>query len=380
MVEVIPDLLVKMKSVSSTTFTIAEGTMTTHDEGLRRIHHDPKTAAPTSTYGVLNPVNVPWPTKWHPRPVKITPAPAADAPLPKADVLVVTWTSGEARTMGQLFAETELEDWYEYKNNVAAFIPKVTGPKAPFNANDKGNTRYYQSLGLWCKVHIGNTSIVVVKSGLHPAYDGPDVPMVALWLQMIAQVQPKLLITTGTGGGIGADVELGDVIIASNVRFSSTGQFKNEPWAQSSYACSPLKESEMRHLITDSLLKPNGDRLQKPRIPTMIYPSAPLSNVVTTDTFAFDDSTDFYKLQGLGKCCDMGDAVLGLALSTWTPPAGVKAPQWVAIRNASDPQIPNPNNDLKAAGAEAEKIYTAYQSITTAGSVVATWATIVAQI
>ena len=35
-------------------------------------------------------------------------------------------------------------------------------------------------------------------------------------------------------------------------------------------------------------------------------------DVVTTDFFAFDDSTNNYKLQGLGSAVEMGDAVLGV--------------------------------------------------------------------
>ena len=51
----------------------------------------------------------------------------------------------------------------------------------------------------------------------------------------IAQaVQPKMMITTGTGAAIGADVLLGDVVIAAQTRFDCTKQFKSEPWAQSS--------------------------------------------------------------------------------------------------------------------------------------------------
>jgi nucleoside phosphorylase len=317
---------------------------------------------------IKSPVNVPWPTKWWPKPAKIVTS--ADAPLPKADALVVTWTSGEARTMGQLFASQQLEDWNEYRNNVAAFIPKVTGPQAPFNDSSKSNERYYHTLGLYCVVEIDGISIVVVKSGLHPAYDGPDVPVVDLWKQMIAQVQPRLLITTGTGGGIGSDVLLGDVIVASNARFDCTGEFKNKPWAKSLYVCSEFDRAAISSLATEDLLKPNGSKLMTPRVPRLIFGS----NIVTTDTFAFDDSTDHFGLQGLGACCDMEDATLGLALSEMSG----EVPQWVSIRNASDPQIHNPSGDMKKAKQEAETIYEDYQEITTAGSVVATWATIVA--
>jgi nucleoside phosphorylase len=340
-----------------------------NEAGLRRIYFDPRVGRALKS-SIKNPVNVPWPSKWEPKPKRLNPAPTTSAPLPKADVLVVTWTSGEARTMGQLFAGQQLEDWYEYRNNVASFLPIVTGSQAPFNDSSSYNSRYYHVLGLYCMVDVDGISVLVLKSGLHPAYDGPDVPVVELWKQLIAQVAPKLLITTGTGGGIGSDVKLGDVNIASGARFDCTGQFKDKPWAHAEYACSSLNESAIEALATPDLLKPNGDHLITPGIPRLIFGS----DIVTTDTFAFDDSTDFFHLQGLGKCCDMEDATLGLALSQMSG----ELPQWVSIRNASDPQIQNTDGNLKKAKQDAENIYEDYQEVTTAGSVVATWATIVA--
>jgi nucleoside phosphorylase len=352
------------------------------DEGLRRIQFDPFSAVAAPHWGSSPKaaVAVPWPAAQAPKPIKA--GYSANTPLPEADALVVTWTSGEARTMGQLFAGTQLEDWIEYKHNVSSFIPIVTGSQAPFNYNGAENARYYHTLGLYTLVELAGKKIVVLKSGLHPAYDGPHVPMMTLWQQMIAEVKPKLVITTGTGGGIGSDVLLGDVVIAKNFRFDCTGQFKAEPWSQSAYACAPVDEMAIERLITPALLKPNGQRLMTPRTPNMIYPSAPAANVVTTDTFAFDDSSDYYGLQGKGKCCDMGDAVLGLAMSGWVPPKGIVIPSFVAIRNASDPQIENSQGKagLSSANKKAEQIYNDYQCITTAGSVIATWATLLAQL
>jgi len=92
--------------------------------------------------------------------------------------------------------------------------------------------------------------------------------------------------------------------------------------------------------------------------------------VVTTDFFAFDDSTDYYKLQGLGRACDMGDAMVGNALKSFPHIS------WYSIRNASDPQIPNPNNDINEANKEAAQIYASYGGLTTAASLIATWAVI----
>ena len=319
---------------------------------------------------------VPWPAAYAPQAAPPARPPNPDDPLPPSDVLVVTWTAGEARTLADLMTGGNFEDWYSYKSNVAAFIPKVTGPRAPFNDDSAQMRRYYHTLGVYCPFRIGSITGIALKSGLHMAYDGPAMPVVDLWRQLVAQARPKLLITTGTGGGIGADVQLGDVVIAAATRFHLTGELKDEPFAKTSYPTSAagLDVAKMRALITDDLLRPNGEKLKVPRVPKMIYPADGV-DVVSTDVFAFDDSTNHFGLQGLGKCCDMGDATLGLALSKLE-----SGTSWVAIRNASDPQIPNPGNSLETAKQVAEDIYGEYQCVTTAGSVVATWATIVAQL
>ena len=91
---------------------------------------------------------------------------------------------------------------------------------------------------------------------------------------------------------------------------------------------------------------------------------------MTTNNFAFDDSTDYYKLEGLGRVCEMGDAMVASALQ------GIPGLAWHAIRNASDPQIPNPNHNIEQADQQAAQIYARYGGLTTAGSVIATWAVI----
>ncbi len=49
---------------------------------------------------------------------------------------------------------------------------------------------------------------------------------------------------------------------------------------------------------------------------------------------------------------------------------------WYAVRNASDPQIPNSDRDIKAAAHEAGEIYAEFGSFTTAASAIAAWAII----
>jgi len=75
-------------------------------------------------------------------------------------------------------------------------------------------------------------------------------------------------------------------------------------------------------------------------------------------------------LQGLGQCCDMGDAMIGNAMLQFPHV------QWHAIRNASDPQIPNPDGNMQQALQESTLIYSKYGVFTTAASVIATWAVV----
>ena len=58
--------------------------------------------------------------------------------------------------------------------------------------------------------------------------------------------------------------------------------------------------------------------------------------ILTTDFFEFGTSTNGLEQQGCGV--EMGDAVLGLVVEEMQA-AGLTAPRWLVIRNASDPQI-----------------------------------------
>jgi len=123
-------------------------------------------------------------------------------------VLVVTWTVAEAVPLATIFTPgVPLSQWFEYTHNVDVFIPKVTGPKAPFN--DPKLARYYHSLGLYYPVQLVGKNVLCFKSGLHMDYDGPAVPLLDLWKQILDETGAKFVITTGTGGVIGANVTPG---------------------------------------------------------------------------------------------------------------------------------------------------------------------------
>jgi len=320
----------------------------------------------------LLPRGVPWPTGATPTPAPLAQAPAETDDLSRFhgyDAVVVTWTAAEASALAALFTPGHpTSTWYEYRHDIHTYIPLVSGAKAPFNSRESEMERYYHSLGLYFPCTIGFARVLLFKSGLHLDYDGPATPVRRLMAEIAAAVAPKLFITTGTGGGIGVDVSLGDVIIAGTVRFDCKTQFKNKPWATTSYRASALPAGAVA-AITPALTSVNATNIPDARPVPQVF-SASTDAVVTTDFFAFDDSTDHYKLQGLGRACDMGDAMVADALQAQ---AGLS---WYSIRNASDPQIANPTGDMTTANHEAAMIYSRYGGLTTAASAIATWAII----
>ncbi len=329
-------------------------------------------AALKSSTGRL-PGPVPWPPGHAPTGAPLDPLPTEADPLTRFagyDAVVMTWTAAEAAALAALFTPDYLPSrWYQYRHDIASYVPLVTGPVAPFNDKRPAMARYYHSLGLYFPCRVGAARVLLFKSGLHLAYDGPATPLRKLIIEIAQAVRPKMLITTGTGGGIGADVALGDVVVATHTRFDCTTKFKTKAWANASYTTSPLPVGALDR-ITPDLTRVNASRIKGARPTPKIWGSTATDAVVTTDLFAFDDSTDHYKLQGLGRACDMGDAMIGNAMQDCPGIA------WYAVRNASDPQIQNPAGKIKEAEHEAGQIYAEWGAFTTAASAIASWAII----
>jgi Phosphorylase superfamily len=318
------------------------------------------------------PSPVPWPSGAAPTPAPLAKAPPESADLSKFkgyDSVVVTWTAAEASAMAKLFTPGHpTAEWYEYRHNDASYVPLVTGAKAPFNDTRADMARYYHSLGLYFPCTIRGKRVLLFKSGLHLDYDGPQYPVRRLMAEIAQAVEPKKFITTGTGGGIGANVKLGDVVVAGKVKFDCQHQFKNESWATASYTPSAMPAGALA-AMTPALMGVNAARIPGARATPRIFSSRG-DAVVTTDVYAFDDTTNHYGLKGLGRACDMGDAMVANAIQS----SGSLS--WHSIRNASDPQIRNPDNNFEEAQKQSALIYAKYGGLTTAASLVATWAII----
>ena len=129
-------------------------------------------AALKSSTGRL-PGPVPWPQGHAPTAAPLSQPPAETDDLGRFrgyDAAVVTWTAAEAAALAALFTPEFLPSrWYEYRHNVADYIPLVTGARAPFKDPAPDMARYYHSLGLYFPCTVGGARVLLFKSGLHLA-------------------------------------------------------------------------------------------------------------------------------------------------------------------------------------------------------------------
>jgi hypothetical protein len=229
-------------------------------------------------------------------------------------------------------------------------------------------------LGAYWTTKIGGKTVVVFKSDSHMSQDGPQLANADVWKQIIDEVQPKLVITTGTSGGIGTQCEVGDVIVSPELRFDCTSKFKNKPFHDASYSSKPANTANFAK--AKQLFATNADQLPpantRPPAIVTVAPDNVDSAVVTTDFFGFDTSDNHYKLQGLGDVSEMGDAVLGMV----TQQIGASAPPYIAVRNVSDPQIDATGLTLQQQAKMAADIYKGFGRWSSVCSAIVCWALI----
>jgi nucleoside phosphorylase len=325
----------------------------------------------TTATGLSRFTDIPWPKGLAP---KTGSSPGkGSGPLPKADVLVVTWTVDEGHALSRVLTpgKDSKNDYVSYTHNYAKIAAKMRKGCPALNA---------KRLGAYWTTAIGGKKVVVFKSDSHLSQDTKTLPRnngtlpnEDVWAQIISEVQPKLVITTGTAGGIGKDCEVGDVVVSPIVRFDCQKWLKNQPYHDAEYQDAAPGAKYLAQ--AKALFKANSDQLPKDntRPPQITKSTDAKSAVLTTDFFGFDTSDDRYKLQGMGSVSEMGDAVLGLVASKM----GSKAPDWVAVRNVSDPQIKAEGTPKEQAQAAAQ-IYKAYGRWSSVCSGIVCWALIAA--
>ncbi len=233
-----------------------------------------------------------------------TPRSGTGSKLPTADVLVVTWTVDEGHALSRVLTpgEDSRNDYHSYTNNFELISKKMRNGCPAMEA---------KRLGAYWTTKIGGKSVVVFKSDSHMSQDGPQLPNIDVWTQIISEVQPRLVITTGTAGGIGKDGQVGDVVVSPIVRFDCTSKFKSKPFGQDHYSSTASKTRYFTKAKTlfQSELRTVGSRRRKHQAAknhSSCSQECSGSSVVTTDFFGFDTSDNHYHLQGLGAVSEMG--------------------------------------------------------------------------
>lgn len=205
--------------------------------------------------------------------------------------------------------------------------------------------------------------------------------------QLVSELKPSLVLSTGTAGAIGSHIQCGDVAVTTSARFhvqdtyptypkidtlsSDQDQLTNTVTLNSTYL-----DYAAAHLTKLSLpgLTACYNRLQalsgygfveKPVASPAIYvtqsnpvPEPQPMDIVSADYLTVDDSTDLEGLQSLGVMNDTDDAFAFFAIEQIT---GAK-PAWVSVRNASEPQIVAPaGSSVDTIKSLAGNIYGVYQ-------------------
>jgi hypothetical protein len=323
----------------------------------------------------------------------------------KADALIILYTELETRALLDVFTQnsdwspTRRKSWNGYGHNFAKFKSMIEGIE--------GDTALEQGLfGYLSAVTIGAKTVVLFKSELHPKQNGPQLPFVPVIQQLIGELAPTLVISTGTAGAIGSVLNCGDVAITRAARFKCEVQYPNEPDIDAmsanrseltngavinsryvSYAAANFTKLALNGLgqCYAKLQTQSGySFVRKNAHAPSIYvtdlnavPGPEPMAIVSADYLTVDDNNDSEGLQALGIMNDTDDAFAFYAISKL---AGTK-PAWVSVRNASEPQIvakPFPPgtssqtiiDDLKAT---AGTIYGIYQYCTTLCSAFACW-------
>jgi hypothetical protein len=264
-------------------------------------------------------------------------------------------------------------------------------------------------MGYLSAVTIDGKMVVLYKTELHPKQDGDQLPFIPVMQQLITELQPGCVISTGTAGGIGAVLNCGDVAITKDARFHVEHDYPNFPLidqmsanhadlTSAAQVNTRYVEYAAQHLTALSLpgLAQCYSELQKrsgfafvrknTQAPTIyVGGSTPVPGpepmaIVSADYLTVDDSRNTEGLETLGIMTDTDDAFLFYAISKLS---GTK-PVWLSVRNASDPQIvldPYPINSSEAAVTKqlekvAGRIYGIYQYSTTVNSAFACWGVI----
>jgi len=377
------------------------------------VHDEFALAANRETGVVFNLGAISWPDQLGPAPLPLgdyQPGQKITGPINfKADVLILLYTELETRAFLDVFtgnndwSPSRQNTWYFYAHNFASLKNNIQG----INDSDALRNGFF---GYLSAVSIGDQKVVIYKTELHAKVNGNKLAIVPVIQQLVTELQPSLVISTGTAGGMGGVLNCGDVAVTSSARFRVSTQYPTFPEINSLSQSNTALSNNVA--VNDKYINYAADNFTKLTLPSLaqcynefatragyaflkkntdppsIYvtsinpvPGPEPMAVVTADFLSVDDSSDAEGLEPLGIMNENDDAYAFFAISKL--PAG-QQPQWLSIRNASDPQVVVPpipagtsqSQVVKQLSSIAGAIFGVYEYVTTINSAFACWAVV----
>jgi nucleoside phosphorylase len=323
-----------------------DSSMTADDAGPRRLGVQPVPRAALA---------VDWPAGLEPVPVPIDPEPDPTDPLPQADAVVFVWTAAEWRALADTLTPgvDGPRRWYRYTRDFERYLPSIRAGAPARNS---------RRLGAYHLTTIGSRRVLLVKSELHLNQDAvrtgdgtATLPVADFTRQVLAEVRPTIVLTTGTCGATIPTFDLGDVLVTRGAAFRLEQEFRNEPFASAVFTSrwkhrrtqlSPARKAmaEFAHeLVEPDFGAPTpryawtGDLIPGPQnIPSMKLDGDDFPDghpILTADWFLFGTTTNGVDADGCGV--EMGDAVIAMVCEENSQPG----PEWLVVRNLSNPVV-----------------------------------------
>jgi Phosphorylase superfamily len=346
-----------------------------------------------------------------------TPKPFADhapgsvisGPLSEqCDVLVLLYTTFEIQALLDVFTNNPAwtaarqKSWYGYAHNFDKFKSIIQGIDDDTALKDG-------LFGYVFPLMVGETRVVLYKTELHPKTNGTGLPFIPVIQQLVSELQPKLVISTGTAGGIGSHIQCGDVVITdaarlhcklnypkypaidtlskNNTQLTNTVTVNDKYVAYAAQNFTKLSLPGLAKCYAEFATRQGYSFLKKNSSAPSIYvkgvnpvPGPQPMDIVSADYLTVDDNNDSEGLQSLGTMNDTDDAFAFYAINQLS---GTKT-NWLSIRNASEPQVDvpkfppgtSPTQVVDKLKTLAGAIYGVYQYCTTLNSAFACWGVI----
>jgi nucleoside phosphorylase len=316
-------------------------------------------------------------------------------PLPKADVVIITWTSAEWQAFDHVFCDGDstmaphatsawAKQWLPYSRD---YLP-LTKPRVP-NANltTKSPSLYNKAWGTFRLVQLGSgKKAIIFKSEMHVSEDGPNLPLVAMTENILADSRAGLVLSIGTAGGARPQDCLGSVNITDGAHFLLSGSLAGKPFNNQTFSSAWKPKTTLLNKVRKLLIetpvtmphleelasKIKGDYALARLFNKEVAPGkiAPLANVLripvlTTNGFVIGTTDGKYKTYA---AMEMDDAVVAMVCAT-------KKVNFCVVRNISDP-VQNADLPFEAQKDWGSTIYGNYGLYTSFNGALCAWAVV----